>query len=169
MIVELTDAQQAEVVAVVNRKQRETEGTAQPSMARKRTPTEQRDLVLRAYAAECAVAMYLGQPWLSDDKGAKSFDVWPNIEVRNTKPGRQLFIKAREVEPGPYQKPPLTRYVLTWTGDDWHRIGLIGWMSLDEIMSGEATTYSVNDRVYGYMVRPDRLWHIERLIHVQTN
>ena len=137
-------------------------GTSEPSMVHLPKGAEKHDLLMRAFSAELMVSGYLGQEWQIDYTGPNGFDVAPNIEVRNTQPGRALYIKHRELVPGPYEKPPHTRYVLTWTGDDPTKIALVGWLTLEQAIE-DARTHEVGDKVYGYLVPAENLWPIERL------
>lgn len=156
MIFRLDSATMREVDEVARRTQDRVEGRPQPSIAHPAEGDRNLDVRRRALAAEAAVAYYLGQEWLRDYTGPKSFDVAPNIEVRNTTPGRALYIKRREVIEGPYEKPASARYVLTWTGNDPTQIGIVGWITLGDAML-EASLHEADGKVYGLLFPAHRL------------
>jgi hypothetical protein len=162
MIVELDQASMKLINRLVDQVQARRAGTSQESMAFAIHGDEKRDLMVRAYGAELAVSRLLGQEWNHDYTGPKGFDVAPNIEVRNTRPGRALYIKRREVIQGPYEKPASARYVLTWTGDDLTKVGIVGWITLGDALE-EATVHQVDDKIYGLLFPAHRLRPIERL------
>lgn len=127
------------------------------AMAHKRTYAENLAYNQRAYAAELAVAIYTDGVWFSHYGGPGGFDVSPYIEVRNTTPGRNLYIKAREFEPGDYEKPPYTRYFLTYSDDDPGTVKIVGWLPLYEALE-HLRPHEHNGRLYGYTVAADLLW-----------
>lgn len=132
----------------------------EPSMIHKRTPTEQHAIWRRSCAAELAVAIHLDAEWLTGYNGPASFDVAPYIEVRSTRPGGSLYIKNRELQAGPYEKPPYTRYFLTWIGDNLEMVTLAGWITLGDAIR-HLTPHDHQGRRYGYWVDQRHLWPVE--------
>lgn len=119
---------------------------------------------IRSAAAEIAVARHLKSEWLGAHYGgATGYDVAPNIEVRTTRPGRPLFIKDREVQPGRYQKKPADNFVLVYQhDDDFNTYELVGFIRLDYGWQ-IADRYTKNGRILGWTIDPIKLWKMERL------
>jgi hypothetical protein len=105
--------------------------SAQPSMSNKLTGDEHLLSNISSYAAEIAVARCLDRAWNTDYTGRNGYDIYPNIEVRSTTPGRNLFIKDREVQPGEYRKHPDSIYVLTYILSMFE-IEIVGYTLLSE-------------------------------------
>lgn len=137
-------------------------GAPEPAMAHKRTPEQNFDYTYRAFAAEYAVAKYLDQPWLENYGGPAGFDVAPNIEVRNTVPNRQLYIKARELHAGPYSKPPHTRYVLTYSTEP-DTVTLIGYITAGDAVKCINPYKPSNGAILGYLIGREYLLPITEL------
>lgn len=161
-VIRLTDAQYATVVQHAKTRLCETYGRgSEPSMAHKRNQAQQLDIWIRSIAGEIAVAQYLDAEWIGDTyNGPAGFDIKPNIEVRTTTPGRNLYIKGRELDPGRYEKPPHTRYFLTWVPNaDRQVIKLVGWLPLYEALE-HMTPHHANGQLYGYTVAHEHLWPV---------
>jgi hypothetical protein len=137
-------------------------GAKQPSFVSTWTDDDKLKAQIGAAAAEIAVARYLNAEWIADQyNGRHGFDVAPNIEVRYSITKIGLWIKEREVMPGPYRKPPSSRYVLTYPTDKPNVISIIGFINLDYGLSN-SRRYRKNG-VTGWVVDPNDLWPIERL------
>ena len=155
--IHLSAEEMTRVRTAAARKMDETYTWSQPSMIHKRTDDEQLDIWVRSCAGELAVAKYTGGEWIDRYDGPDGFDVTPYIEVRTTTPGRNLYIKQRELLAGPYGKPPYTRYFLTYSDDDPGIVQIVGWLPLYEALP-HIQPHEHSGELYGYTVAADLLW-----------
>jgi hypothetical protein len=134
------------------------------SLAVKYRPDKHAEFNIAATAAEIAVAHYLGREWLGAIyDGPASYDVAPNIEVRCTEnPKHGLFIKNREVQPGPYEKSPSSIYALTFTTSNPRTFQLAGYIRLDDAIR-IATRWERNG-IIGWIVNSNDLRDLDELL-----
>lgn len=136
--VTLTDDDMNRAIDVGYRRELDWRQSLQPSFAIHYRPVDHLMSNISSAASELAVANFLGLPWAGEEYGGPAgCDVGDNIEVRQTairSDSYGLYVKNREVFPGPYQKKPSTIYVLAYQNaapDYWD---LVGWAELDYVM-----------------------------------
>ena len=158
----LTDEQVANVKAVALEVHNRRKHAGLGAMNRQYDEPLRLQLITRAFMAEFATALYLNRNWNCEYGGPKGCDVEPNIEVRSCEHGRRLYIKDREIKPGPYQKPPKTNYVLAWFCDHLRDVDLVGFNALDAAIA-TSTPHQEHGKTFGWMVPAEKLRPIEEL------